>query len=95
MKEKKSVFKRIKEWWQELDDETQDWLKVVGLWTVDGAIFGSMAIAKNKQMTRVAQKAATYGYIEGTKDAYKEMMKNPYQMIGMRTLEQQSKAKKF
>lgn len=89
---------RVKNWWNGLSND-QQWACVVGLWTVDGLLWGSYLTArhKDKQIVKAEQIGATKGYILGQMDAYKEMAQNPMtQMdIGMRRLEQQGKAKHF
>ena len=97
---KENVFKRIKRWWkEELDDDERTWLKVVAIWTVDGAMIGTAitGAVKNNQMKKAVNHSLATGYIQGKLDAYKEIAQNPYtQMdIGMKRLEQQGKAKRF
>lgn len=95
---KKNVFTKVKDWWQGLTND-QQWLCVVGLWTVDGLLWGSYLTTKkmSKQIIKAEQIGATKGYILGQMDAYKEMAQNPYSQmdIGMKRLEQQGIAKKF
>ena len=81
MKERKNIFKRIKEAWQELDKETRDWLKVVGIWTIDGAMIGTICTAahKNKQIKRVAAQAYLMGAHDGETNAYQNMIQTTMQ----------------
>ena len=97
---KPNIFKRIKRWWKEdLDQDTRDWLKIVGLWTVDGAMIGSCITAgvMAKKANKAVKTGVYAGYYQGQLDAYKEMAQNPYAMMdaGMKRLEQQGIAKKF
>lgn len=97
---KPNIFKRIKRWWKEdLDQDTRDWFKVVGIWTVDGALFGSCITAgvMAKKANKAIKTGVYAGYYQGRLDAYKEMAQNPYAMMdtGMKRLEQQGIAKKF
>ena len=92
------VFRRVKNWWDGLTND-QQWACVVGLWTVDGLLWGSYLTARHydKKMVKVEQTGACKGYVLGQIDAYKEMAQNPYGMMnaGMAKLEQQGKATKF
>lgn len=84
MKEKKkNIFTRIKDKWNELDEDTKDWTKITAIWTFDGLLWGSIitAIRKEKKMVRVAKNCAAAGYIQGQMDAYKEMAQNPYRTV--------------
>lgn len=97
---KENVFSKIKRWWkEELSEDERTWLKIVGIWTIDGAMLGTAitGAVKNKQIKKTAIRAAEMGYTQGQIDAYKEMAQNPYFMMdaGMRKLEQQGKAKRF
>ena len=95
---KPNVFRRVQNWWNGLTND-QQWLCCVGLWTVDGLLWGSYLTARHydKKMTKVEQVGACKGYVLGQIDAYKEMAQNPYAMMdtGMKRLEQQGKATKF
>ena len=102
MKEKKeNIFKKIKRWWkEELTDDERTWLKVVGVWTVDGALIGSIitGTVKNKQIRKAAEVSYSKGYLTGTLDTYREItQQNPYQQIdnGFKKFEKQGKVNKF
>ena len=96
---KKGFFQKIKDRWNELDQETKDWFKIVGIWTVDGALLGTCigAAITGKQAKKEVVKAYLVGVNDGKDEAYLKMMQNPYGMMnaGMARLEQQGKAKKF
>ena len=74
-------------------------MKIVAIWTADGALIGTAITGaiKNKQMEKAVKVAQSKGYLEGTLDAYKELARDPYFQMdnSMRKLEQQGKAKKF
>lgn len=97
-KKEKNPFKRIRNWWNGLTND-QQWLCVVGVWTVDGLLWGSYLTARHmdKKVANAEKIGACKGYVCGQMDAYKEMAQNPYGMMdaGMRKLEMQGKAKKF
>lgn len=101
MEKKENVFKKIKRWWkEELTDDERTWLKVVGVWTFDGAMIGTIitGAVKNNQMRKIAKQTYAKGYLVGTLDAYREVaQQNPYQKIdnGFRKLENQGKVTKF
>ena len=82
-----------------MSDDERTWLKIVAIWTADGAMIGTAITGalKNRQMKRIADQSLATGYIQGKMDAYKEIAQNPYtQMdIGMKRLEQKGIAKKF
>lgn len=81
---KPNIFKRIKRWWKEdLDQDTRDWLKIVGLWTVDGAMLGSCITAgiMSKKANKAVKTGVYAGYYQGQLDAYKEMAQNPYEAV--------------
>ena len=96
---KKNIFKRIRDKWNELDQETRDWLKVVGIWTVDGYLFGRIVseYKTQKRLNNIRDAALGVGYMTGKVDAYKEMAMSPYKQMdnGMKRLEQMGKATKF
>jgi len=97
---KPNIFKRIKRWWKEdLDQDTRDWLKIVGIWTVDGAAIGSCITASvmAKKANKAIKTGVYSGYYLGQLNAYKEMAQNPYAQMdaGMKRLEQQGKVTKF
>lgn len=97
---KDNIFRRIKRWWkEELTSDERTWLKIVGIWTVDGVMIGTAVTGavKNKQMKKAVDRSLAVGYIQGQMDAYKEIAQNPYSQmdIGMKRLEQQGKAKRF
>lgn len=78
---KENIFKRIKRWWKEdLTDDERTWFKILGIWTVDGALIGASVASsvKDKQMRKNVNIAANAGYIQGKMDAYKEIVQNPY-----------------
>ena len=97
-KKERNPFKRISNWWNGLTRD-QQWLCCVGLWTVDGLLWGSYLTArhKDKQIAKAEEIGATKGYILGQIDAYKDIAQNPYKQmdVGMKRLEQQGKAKHF
>lgn len=97
-KKKFRPIARVKDWWNGLTSD-QQWLCVVGLWTFDGALFGSLITAKHKdkQIEQAEKIGASKGYILGQIDAYKDVAQNPYKQmeLGMTRLEQQGKAKHF
>lgn len=97
-KKKFRPIARVKDWWNGLTSD-QQWLCVVGLWTFDGALFGSLITAKHKdkQIEQAEKIGASKGYILGQIDAYKEIAQNPYKQmdVGMKRLEQQGKATRF
>lgn len=100
MEKKPNIFKRIKRWWKEdLTSDERTWLKIVGIWTIDGAMIGTAitGAVKNKQMKKAVDVSLASGYIQGKLDAYKEIAQNPYMQmdLGMKRLEQQGKARKF
>ena len=98
-KPKPNVFKRIKCWWKKLDQNDRDWLKILGIWTVDGAMIGSCITASvmAKKAKKAVETGVYSGYYLGQLHAYKEMAQNPYTQMdaGMKRLEQQGKATKF
>lgn len=79
---KPNVFRRVQNWWNGLTND-QQWLCCVGLWTVDGLLWGSYLTARHydKKMTKVEQVGACKGYVLGKIDAYKEMAQNPYKAV--------------
>lgn len=81
-KKKFRPITRVKDWWNGLTSD-QQWLCVVGLWTFDGALFGSLITAKHKdkQIEQAEKIGATNGYILGQIDAYKDIAQNPYKTI--------------
>lgn len=97
-KKEKNIIKRVKNWWNGMSPDHQ-WMCVVGIWTIDGLLWGSYLTArhKDKQIAKADQIGQAKGYIMGQMDAYKEMASNPYGMMnaGMKKLEQQGIAKKF
>ena len=100
MEKKQNVFQKIKRWWkEELNDDERGWMKIVAIWTLDGAMIGTAitGAVKNRQMKKVTDRSLATGYIEGKMDAYREIAQNPYtQMnVGMKRLEQQGKVRKF
>lgn len=98
---KPNIFKRIKRWWKEdLDQDTRDWLKIVGIWTVDGALIGSgiTASVMAKKEKKAVETSVYSGYYLGQLHAYKEMAQdsNKQQMgDSLKRLEQQCKTTKF
>ena len=97
-KKEKNPFKRIRNWWYGLTND-QQWLCVVGVWTVDGLLWGSYLTARHmdKKVANAEKIGACKGYVCGQMDAYKEMAQNPYNQMnaGMNRLEKQGIAKKF
>lgn len=97
-KEKKNIFRRMKDRWDGLTND-QQWACVVGIWTLDGLLWGSYLTAryKDKQIAKAEEIGAYKGYICGQMDAYKELAQNPYQHTnnGTNRLERQNIAKKF
>lgn len=72
--QKRGPIKRLKDWWDGLTYNQQLGI-VVGIWTLDGFLFGTEITAahKNKQMKQAVHIAKAEGYINGQMDAYKEM----------------------
>ena len=99
MAEKKNIFTRIKEGWQELDKETKTWIKAIGIWTFDGYLFGRLVseYKQKKAVNNMKEAALGVGYMTGLKDAYRDMAMNPYHQMdnSMKRLEQQGKVTKF
>lgn len=95
---KKGIIQRVKDWWNDRSYGEQ-LAMVVGIWTLDGVLWGSYFTKcyKDQQAVKIAQDAEQKGYLQGKMDAYKEIAQNPYQQIdlGFKRLEQQGKAKKF
>lgn len=73
-RKERNPIKRVKRWWNGLTND-QQWMCVVGLWTVDGLLWGSFLTAahKDKQIAKAEEIGAYKGYICGQMDAYKEM----------------------
>ena len=99
MTEKKNVFGKIKDWWKSMDQYDRDWLKVVGVWFVDGIGIGVLctAASKNKKMKQKVTVARAEGYLTGKMDTYREIIQDPYFRMnqGMNKLEKQGKATRF
>lgn len=85
---KKSFFQKIKDRWNELDQETKDWLKIVGIWTVDGVLLGTCigAAATSKQAKKEVVKAYLVGVNDGKDEAYLNMIQSQQpQLVRMPT----------
>lgn len=100
MEKKESIFTRVKRNWKALDQETRTWIKACGIWFVDGLMIGTMvtAVHKNNQARKIADKAATAGYVEGVVDMCKTVVqKDPFDQLddAFTRLDKQGKVKKI
>lgn len=81
-KEKKSIFKRAKDYWNSLDRESKNWLAALGIWTVDGFIFGSAitSIFAAKRTNKLVKQETVAAYLTGLHDgevsAYQNVVKS-------------------
>lgn len=83
---KGNVFTRIRNWWKyDLDQDTRDWLKITGIWTVNGTLWGSLITAGGlkRKMKKEIRKAEAAGYITGAMDAYRDMAMQPGSKVYM------------
>lgn len=73
MKTRRSFGQRIKDWWWSLPQEARDWLPVVGIWFLDGALIGTAVGVgfSNRNYKNDIKTAYAIGQIDGTLNAYK------------------------